>query len=129
MTKKPKPIRYRIQCAKCGQTDPGIGYRQLVLTDIQGAQNAYALLCPACLQMFWLVYDGFIQTRPAQPPAYTKPPAASRAAAPYHRQRHTEAIGELKHEILWHRQAIRHLREMPNELFVLPAKPLLAPIS
>jgi len=121
MNKKPKTAFNRIQCAKCGQTDPGIAYRALVLTDLQDNRNAYTVLCPACLQMFWLVYDGFLQARPTQPPIYTKLPAAFRAAAPYHRQRHAEAVSELKSQILWHRQAIRHLQDQPTILpFHLP---------
>jgi hypothetical protein len=115
MKKKQKSIRYRIQCAKCRQTDQ-TGYQELMLTDTTGNRTARATLCPACLQMFWLVYTGFIQTRPSEKPVYIKPPKGFRAAFGYHQQRHVEAMAELEKEIVWHRQGIRYLRDMPSEL-------------
>ena len=113
---KTKPTRNRIQCAKCQQTDHQTGYPELMLTDTTGNQTARATLCPACLQMFWLVYTGFIQTRPTEKPAYTKPPEGFRASLGYRQQRYVEAIGELKKEIVWCREGIRYLQRMPAEL-------------
>ncbi len=116
MTHKKNRTRILIQCAKCRQDDPRISYPELTLRDTQSDRTARVTICPACLQMFWLVYDGFIQTRLDHQPTYTKPPAGFRAAFSYHMERHVEAIQELKKEITWHRQAIRYLRDMPPEL-------------
>jgi len=123
MTHRKKRTETVIQCTKCGQSDPKISCRELMLTDTQGDRTARATLCPACLQMFWLVYDGFIQARPTGKPVYTKPPAGFRAAFGYHQQRHVEAIGELEKEIVWHRQGIQYLQEMPDELSAPHPKP------
>jgi hypothetical protein len=117
MTPRKKRTETVIQCTKCGQTDPTISCRELTLTDTQGDRSAHVTLCPACFQMFWLIYDGFVQTRPAVKPAHIiRPPAGFRAAFGYHMERHSEAIQELKKEVTWHRQAIRYLRKMPPEL-------------
>lgn len=116
MTREKNRTPLTLECAKCRQTGPKVRYRELFLTDARGERTAQVTLCPACLQMFWLVYDGFIQTRPTPRPTYTRPPAGYRAALPYHRERHIEAMEELKKEISWHRQTIRYLQQMPSEL-------------
>jgi hypothetical protein len=116
MTRKKKQTSVTFQCAKCRQTDPKVRYRELFLTDTRGDQTSCVTLCSVCLHMFWRVYDGFIQTRSTPKLTFTRPPTGFRAALPYHRDRHVEAIEELKKEITWHRQTIRYLQEIPSGL-------------
>jgi hypothetical protein len=73
--------------------------------------------------MFWLVYDGFSQTRPAEKPIYVEPPFGFRIAIPYAVERHHEAIRELKREMAGHRQSIRYLEEIPDGLSVPSSHP------